>query len=85
MKDWEVVADNLKKAVWSLRCTSAVDSQARTLCVRTRWNTRAWNLSPRRTDIRWDKVTADVARICNKMQPTETEKEEVAVVRPDGA
>jgi hypothetical protein len=26
MKDWEVVADNLKKAGWSLGCVSAIDS-----------------------------------------------------------
>jgi len=30
MKDWEVVADNLKKAGWSLGWVSAVDSQGRT-------------------------------------------------------
>jgi hypothetical protein len=30
MKSWEVVADNLKKAGWSLGWVSAVDSQGRT-------------------------------------------------------
>jgi len=29
MKDWEVVADNLKKAGWSLGWISAIDSERR--------------------------------------------------------
>ena len=33
MKDWEVVADNLKKAGWSLGYVSAVDSQGRTIWI----------------------------------------------------
>jgi hypothetical protein len=33
MKDWEVVADNLKKAGWSLGWVSAVDSQGRTIWI----------------------------------------------------
>jgi hypothetical protein len=27
MKYWEIIADNLKKAGWSLGCVSAVDSE----------------------------------------------------------
>jgi hypothetical protein len=33
MKDWEVVADNLKKAGWSLGWVSAIDSQGRTIWI----------------------------------------------------
>ena len=33
MKDWEVVADNLKKRGWSLAWVSAVDSEGRTIWV----------------------------------------------------
>jgi hypothetical protein len=33
MKDWEVVADNLKKHGWSLGYVSAVDSQGRTIWI----------------------------------------------------
>jgi hypothetical protein len=33
MKEWEVVADNLKKAGWSLGWVSAVDSEGRTIWI----------------------------------------------------
>ena len=33
MKDWEVVADNLKKRGWSLGWVSAVDSTGRTIWI----------------------------------------------------
>ena len=33
MKDWEVVADNLHDAGWSLGCVSAVDSAGRTIWI----------------------------------------------------
>jgi hypothetical protein len=33
MKDWEVVADNLKKAEFSLGWVSAVDSEGRTIWI----------------------------------------------------
>jgi len=33
MKDWEVVADNHKKAGWSLGWVSAVDSEGRTIWI----------------------------------------------------
>ena len=33
MKDWEIIADNLKKRGWSLGWVSAVDSQARTIWI----------------------------------------------------
>jgi hypothetical protein len=33
MKDWEVVADNLKKAGWSLGWVSAIDVQGRTIWI----------------------------------------------------
>jgi hypothetical protein len=33
MKDWEVVADNLKKAGWSWGYVSAIDSQGRTIWI----------------------------------------------------
>jgi hypothetical protein len=33
MKDWEVVADNLKRAGWSLGWVSAVDSHGRTIWI----------------------------------------------------
>ena len=33
MKDWEVVADNLKKAGWSLGSVSAVDREGRTIWI----------------------------------------------------
>jgi hypothetical protein len=61
MKYWEIIADNLSKAVWSWGCISAVDSQG------------AHNLDCRRTSRRWrrfvvradDKPTAflELARI----------------------
>ena len=33
MKYWEIIADNLKKAGWSLGCVSAVDASGRTIFV----------------------------------------------------
>jgi len=33
MRDWEVIADNLRKAGWSLGCVSAVDSHGRTIWI----------------------------------------------------
>jgi hypothetical protein len=33
MKYWEIIADNLKKAGWSLGYVSAVDSEARTMWI----------------------------------------------------
>jgi hypothetical protein len=33
MKDWEVVADNLKKAGWSWGSVSTIDSQGRTIWI----------------------------------------------------
>ena len=33
MKYWEIIADNLKKAGWSLGWVSAVDSQGRTIWI----------------------------------------------------
>jgi len=33
MKYWEIIADNLSKAGWSLGYVSAVDSEGRTICI----------------------------------------------------
>ena len=33
MKYWEVIADNLSKAVWSWGCVTAIDSKGRTLWI----------------------------------------------------
>jgi len=33
MKDWEIIADNLKKAGWSWGYVSAIDSNGRTIWV----------------------------------------------------
>ena len=33
MKYWEIIADNLSKAGWSLGCVSAVDSKGRTIWI----------------------------------------------------
>ena len=33
MKYWEIIADNLKKAGWSLGCVSAIDSNSRTIWI----------------------------------------------------
>ena len=33
MKDWEIIADNLSKAGWSLGWVSAIDSNGRTIWV----------------------------------------------------
>ena len=33
VKYWETIADNLKKAGWSLGCVSAIDSQGRTIWI----------------------------------------------------
>ena len=33
MKDWEIIADNLKKAGWSLGCVSAVDCEGRIIWI----------------------------------------------------
>jgi hypothetical protein len=30
---WEIIADNLKKAGWSLGCVSAIDSNGRTIWI----------------------------------------------------
>ena len=32
-RDWEIIADKLSKAGWSLGCVSAIDSQGRTLWI----------------------------------------------------
>jgi len=33
MKQWELIADNLGKAGWSLGCVSAIDSNGRTIWI----------------------------------------------------
>ena len=33
MKYWEIIADNLKKAGWSLGCVSAIDSNRQTIWI----------------------------------------------------
>ena len=33
MKDWEIIADNLRKAGWSWGCVSAIDSNGRTIWI----------------------------------------------------
>jgi hypothetical protein len=33
VKSWEIIADNLSKAGWSLGCVSAVDSEGRTIWI----------------------------------------------------
>ena len=33
MKNWEIIADNVKKGGWSLGWVSAVDSEGRTICI----------------------------------------------------
>ena len=33
MKHWEIIADNLNKAGWSLGCVSAVDCEGRTIWI----------------------------------------------------
>jgi hypothetical protein len=33
MKYWEIIADNLSKAGWSLGCVSAIDSNGRTIWI----------------------------------------------------
>ena len=33
VKYWEIIADNLSKAGWSLGCVSAIDSNGRTLWI----------------------------------------------------
>jgi hypothetical protein len=33
MNDWEIVADNLSKAGWSLGCVSVLDSMGRTIWI----------------------------------------------------
>jgi len=33
MKNWEIIADNLSKAVWSCGCVSALDSNGRTIWI----------------------------------------------------
>jgi hypothetical protein len=33
VKSWEIIADNLKTAGWSLGCVSAVDSEGRTIWI----------------------------------------------------
>jgi hypothetical protein len=33
MKDWEIIADNLRKAGWSCGCISAIDSNGQTIWI----------------------------------------------------
>jgi hypothetical protein len=49
MKYWEIIADNLKKAGWSLGYVSAIDSRGRTI----------WIVDPHRDDRRRFIVHAD--------------------------
>ena len=54
MKYWEIIADNLHKAGWSLGCVSAVDSEGRTI-----WIADAHRDDGRRFIVRADeKLTA---------------------------
>jgi len=47
MKNWEIIADNLSKAGWTLGYISAVDSEGRTIwiadCISRHY--KSWNLS----------------------------------------
>jgi hypothetical protein len=49
VKDWEIIADNLSKAGWSLGCVSAIDSNGRTI----------WIVDPHRDDGQRYIVRAD--------------------------
>ena len=49
MKCWEIIADNLSKAGWSLGCVSAVDREGRTI----------WIVDARRDDRKRFVVHAD--------------------------
>jgi hypothetical protein len=54
VKYWEIIADNLKKAGWSLGCVSAVDSRGQTI-----WITDAHRGDGKRFVVRADeKLTA---------------------------
>ena len=56
MKDWESIADNLKKAGWSWGCVSAIDSNVRTI-----WISDAHRDDGKRLVVRADeKLTAFV-------------------------
>jgi hypothetical protein len=56
MKYWEIIADNLSKAGWSLGCVSAVDSEGRTI-----WIADAYRGDGKRFVVRADeKLTAFV-------------------------
>jgi len=54
MKDWEIIADNLKKAGWSYGYVSAIDANGRTI-----WITDAHRDDGKRYIVRADeKLTA---------------------------
>jgi len=54
MKYWEIIADNLSKAVWSWGCVTTVDS-----CGRTIWIVDAHRCNGKRFVVRADeKLTA---------------------------
>jgi len=51
MKDWEIIADNLSKAGWSLGCVSALDSHGRTI-----WIADAHRADGKRFVVRADEI-----------------------------
>jgi hypothetical protein len=56
VKDWEIIADRLSRAGWSLGCVSALDSEGRTI-----WIVDAHRGDGRRFIVRADeKLTAFV-------------------------
>jgi hypothetical protein len=58
VKCWEIIADNLSKAGWSLGWVSAIDSQGRTI-----WIVDAYRDDGKRFIVRADEILTGLAEL----------------------
>ncbi len=68
MKNWEIIADNLSKAVWSWGCVSALDSNGRTI-----WIADAYRGDGKRFAVRADEMLTALLELDSAVQRPKTE------------
>ena len=68
MKYWEIIADNLSKAGWSLGWVSAVDSEGRTI-----WIVDAHRDDGTRFAVRADEILTAFLELESAIRPTSVE------------
>jgi hypothetical protein len=69
VKDWEIIADNLSKAGWSLGCVSAIDSQGRTI-----WIVDAHRDDGKRFVVRTDEKLTAFVELESVIRPGRTQE-----------